>query len=54
MKKTIASRLANHEYLAYSKVARDDGPEFAAHKVDFDELTRRNKAYCQFERMAMA
>ena len=36
------------------KFACVDGPEFDAHKVDFDELTRRNKAYCQFERMAQA
>jgi len=34
------------------KFACVDGPEFDAHKVDFDELTRRNKAYCEFEKMA--
>jgi ferredoxin/flavodoxin---NADP+ reductase len=27
-----------------------DGPEFDAHGVDFDELTRRNRAYADQER----
>lgn len=36
------------------KFACVDGPEFDAHKVDFDELSRRNKAYCHFEQMAQA
>jgi ferredoxin--NADP+ reductase len=31
------------------KFACVDGPEFDAHKVDFDELTRRNRAYREFE-----
>ncbi len=31
-----------------------DGPEFDAHGVDFDELTRRNRAYLDEERMARA
>lgn len=30
-----------------------DGPEFDAHKVDFDELTRRNRAYVDRERAAL-
>ena len=29
-----------------------DGPEFDAHQVDFDELTRRNRAYLDQERKA--
>ena len=29
-----------------------DGPEFDAHAVDFDELTRRNRAYLDHERRA--
>ena len=29
-----------------------DGPEFDAHDVDFEELTRRNRAYLEQERMA--
>jgi ferredoxin--NADP+ reductase len=28
-----------------------DGPEFDAHKVDFDELTRRTRAYLDEERL---
>jgi len=28
-----------------------DGPEFDAHKVDFDELTRRTRAYLEQERL---
>ncbi|MGC8792412.1 MAG: NADPH-dependent glutamate synthase [Bryobacteraceae bacterium] len=27
-----------------------DGPEFDAHQADFDELTRRNRAYVEYER----
>lgn len=34
------------------KFACVDGPEFDAHQVDFDELTRRNRAYVQQERRA--
>lgn len=30
-----------------------DGPEFDAHQVDFDELTRRTRAYVDFERKAL-
>ncbi|MEE8574124.1 MAG: sulfide/dihydroorotate dehydrogenase-like FAD/NAD-binding protein [Thermodesulfobacteriota bacterium] len=30
-----------------------DGPEFDAHKVDFDELIRRNRSYLKEEKMAM-
>jgi glutamate synthase (NADPH/NADH) small chain len=30
-----------------------DGPEFDAHRVDFDELTRRNRAYVEQERLAL-
>ncbi|HHL40663.1 MAG TPA: sulfide/dihydroorotate dehydrogenase-like FAD/NAD-binding protein [Deltaproteobacteria bacterium] len=30
-----------------------DGPEFDGHKVDFDELIRRNRSYLKEERMAM-
>ena len=30
-----------------------DGPEFDAHKVDFDELTRRTRAYLAEERQAL-
>ncbi len=30
-----------------------DGPEFDAHKVDFDELIRRNRTYLKEERIAM-
>lgn len=29
-----------------------DGPEFDAHQVDFDELTRRNRAYVEQERIS--
>jgi ferredoxin--NADP+ reductase len=29
-----------------------DGPEFDGHQVDFDELMRRNRAYCDLERWA--
>jgi ferredoxin--NADP+ reductase len=32
------------------KFACVEGPEFDAHKVDFDELTRRNRAYQDMER----
>jgi ferredoxin--NADP+ reductase len=28
-----------------------DGPEFHAHKVDFEELTRRSRAYLEQERL---
>jgi len=35
------------------KFACVDGPEFDAHQVDFDELTRRNRAYLQQERRAL-
>jgi len=28
-----------------------DGPEFHAHKVDFEELTRRTRAYLEQERL---
>jgi ferredoxin--NADP+ reductase len=28
-----------------------DGPEFDAHQVDFDELTRRTRAYLEQERL---
>jgi len=31
-----------------------DGPEFDAHDVDFEELTRRNRAYLEQECMARA
>jgi ferredoxin--NADP+ reductase len=30
-----------------------EGPEFDAHKVDFDELTRRTRAYLSEERQAL-
>ncbi len=30
-----------------------DGPEFDAHQVDFDELTRRTRAYLEQERLAL-
>ena len=33
------------------KFACVDGPEFDAHQVDFDELTRRNRAYLEQERL---
>ena len=33
-----------------TKFACVDGPEFDAHKVDFDLLSRRNRAYAEFER----
>ena len=36
------------------KFACVDGPEFDAHLVDFDELTRRNRAYRQMEQEAQA
>jgi ferredoxin--NADP+ reductase len=29
-----------------------DGPEFDAHRVDFDELMRRNRSYAELERLA--
>jgi len=29
-----------------------DGPEFDAHQVDFDELTRRTRAYLEQERIS--
>jgi len=35
------------------KFACVDGPEFDAHKVDFDELTRRNRAYREWETKAL-
>lgn len=31
-----------------------DGPEFDGHLVDFELLTRRNRAYAEFERCALA
>jgi ferredoxin--NADP+ reductase len=31
-----------------------DGPEFDAHRVDFDLLARRNRAYLEFERTRRA
>lgn len=34
------------------KFACVDGPEFDAHKVDFDELIMRNKSYLDFEQIA--
>ncbi len=30
-----------------------DGPEFDAHKVDFDMLMQRNKTYMNFEKAAL-
>lgn len=36
------------------KFACVDGPEFDAHLVDFDELTRRNRAYREMEQEALA
>jgi ferredoxin--NADP+ reductase len=30
-----------------------DGPEFDAHKVDFDLLAKRNKAYRSAERLSL-
>jgi len=35
------------------KFACVDGPEFDAHLVDFDELTRRNRAYREWEAKAL-
>jgi glutamate synthase (NADPH) small chain len=35
------------------KFACVDGPEFDAHKVDFDELTRRNRAYLDHEKQVL-
>ncbi|MGE5569743.1 MAG: NADPH-dependent glutamate synthase [Rhodospirillales bacterium] len=35
------------------KFACVDGPEFDAHEVDFDELTRRNRAYLAQEKMVL-
>jgi ferredoxin--NADP+ reductase len=35
------------------KFACVDGPEFDAHLVDFDLLTRRNRAYTEFERHSL-
>ncbi|HWR51502.1 MAG TPA: sulfide/dihydroorotate dehydrogenase-like FAD/NAD-binding protein, partial [Bryobacteraceae bacterium] len=35
------------------KFACVDGPEFDAHKVDFDELTRRNRAYSIQEKQVL-
>jgi ferredoxin--NADP+ reductase len=34
------------------KFACVDGPEFDAHQVDFEELMRRNRGYCDLERIA--
>jgi ferredoxin--NADP+ reductase len=34
------------------KFACVDGPEFDGHKVDFDELIKRNKTYVEYERLA--
>ncbi len=34
------------------KFACVDGPEFDAHKVDFDELIMRNRSYLDFEKIA--
>lgn len=34
------------------KFACVDGPEFDAHKVDFDELIMRNRSYTELERLA--
>jgi ferredoxin--NADP+ reductase len=34
------------------KFACVDGPEFDAHRVDFDELMRRNRSYADLERLA--
>ena len=36
-----------------AKFACVDGPEFDAHQVDFDELTRRNRAYLPQEKAAL-
>jgi len=36
-----------------AKFACVDGPEFDAHQVDFDELTRRNRAYLSQEKVAL-
>jgi ferredoxin--NADP+ reductase len=36
------------------KFACVDGPEFDAHLVDFDLLTRRNRAYLEFEQRSLA
>lgn len=36
------------------KFACVDGPEFDAHLVDFDELTRRNRAYREMEQQVQA
>lgn len=35
------------------KFACVDGPEFDAHLVDFDELTRRNRAYREMEQESL-
>jgi ferredoxin--NADP+ reductase len=37
-----------------SEFACVDGPEFDAHRVNFDVLIRRNATYCKEERQAMA
>jgi len=34
------------------KFACVDGPEFDAHKIDFDELIMRNRSYIDLERIA--
>jgi ferredoxin--NADP+ reductase len=36
------------------KFACVDGPEFDAHKVDFDELARRNRAYRAHEQTTLS
>jgi len=36
-----------------SRFACVDGPEFDAHKVDFDVLSNRNAAYCEAERASL-
>ncbi len=37
-----------------TKFACVDGPEFDGHLVDFDILSTRNRAYCEFERTRLA
>jgi ferredoxin--NADP+ reductase len=37
-----------------TKFACVDGPEFDAHKVDFDELARRNRAYRAHEQTTLS
>jgi ferredoxin--NADP+ reductase len=34
------------------KFACVDGPEFDAHKVDFDELMMRNRSYVELEKIS--